>query len=385
VSRERSRVRDDNTKSRRRALGARERRRRARESRERETTTTMTMTMTMTCVPSFVTPRRRAVPVVVVARPRDGARVSASASRGRGERATRSTRRVRRDAGANDEDDGNDDDDAIEAASAIDASIEEMKTLAVDEVEAMMSANEGVRAELARVRSDARTVATREIEKVEANEKERVREAFEEAQQRTEASQSKAERAAEEAAALKRDAVAQAEAKMAALAAEREALREELAKESVGGKWADDAIDEAAEKMESAKAAAVGGGGGGALAAPLLVSQGGGLLSVAFAALSCAVFGVTYRYAVRRDVENSELKGGVVGAFGLARGLSAADVYLRAAALNGDLDVASYAQAALLAGQGVLTFAFAALALEQAFERGIVKPFGVASEEKTRR
>ena len=97
--------------------------------------------------------------------------------------------------------------------------------------------------------------------------------------------------------------------------------------------------------------------------------------------MSCAAFGVTYRYAVRRDVENSELKGGVVGAFGLARGLSAADVYLRAASLEGDLDVASYAQAALLAGQGVLTFAFAALALEQAFERGIVKPFGVASED----
>ena len=102
---------------------------------------------------------------------------------------------------------------------------------------------------------------------------------------------------------------------------------------------------------------------------------------VGAAALSCAAFGVTYRYAVRRDVENSELKGGVVGAFGLARGLSAADVYLRAASLEGDLDVASYAQAALLAGQGVLTFAFAALALEQAFERGIVKPFGVASED----
>jgi len=357
---------------------ARDARERVREQ-KRETTTNMTYG-----VSSFVTPRLRAVPVVGGggARPRHGARVSSASSasprRRRRDRAT--PRDVRRDAGATD-----DDDDAIEAASAIDASIEEMKTLAVDEVEAMMSANEGVRAELARVRSDARTVATREIERVEANEKERVREAFEEAQQRTEASQSKAERAAEEAAALKRDAVAQAEAKMAALAAEREALREELANESAGGKWADDAIDETAEKMESAKAAAVGGVGGGALAAPLLVSQGGGLLSVAFAALSCAVFGVTYRYAVRRDVENSELKGGVVGAFGLARGVSAADVYLRAASLNGDLDVASYAQAALLAGQGVLTFAFAALALEQAFERGIVKPFGVASEEKTRR
>ena len=280
-------------------------------------------------------------------------------------------------------DDEDDADDDAATARAIDASIEEMKTLAEDEVEEMMSANEGVRAELARVRRDARGVVARELERAEANEKERVREAFEEAQERTGEAQSKAERAAEEALALKRDAVTRAEAKISALRVEREALREELARDEGegSGKWADGGIDEAVERVESVKAAVVAGAGGGALAAPLLVSQGGGTAAVGAAALSCAAFGVTYRYAVRRDVENSELKGGVVGAFGLARGLSAADVYLRAASLEGDLDVASYAQAALLAGQGVLTFAFAALALEQAFERGIVKPFGVASED----
>ena len=46
-------------------------------------------------------------------------------------------------------DDEDDDDDDAATARAIDASIEEMKTLAEDEVEEMMSANEGVRAELA--------------------------------------------------------------------------------------------------------------------------------------------------------------------------------------------------------------------------------------------
>ena len=293
------------------------------------------------------------------------------------------TARVVATAAAAREDDDDDDDDAASTARAIDASIEEIKTLAEDEVEEMMSANEGVRAELARVRRDARGVVARELERAEANEKERVREAFEEAQERTGEAQSKAERAAEEALALKRDAVTRAEAKISALRVEREALREELARDEGegSGKWADGGIDEAVERVESVKAAVVAGAGGGALAAPLLVSQGGGTAAVGAAALSCAAFGVTYRYAVRRDVENSELKGGVVGAFGLARGLSAADVYLRAASLEGDLDVASYAQAALLAGQGVLTFAFAALALEQAFERGIVKPFGVASED----
>ena len=34
-------------------------------------------------------------------------------------------------------------------------------------------------------------------------------------------------------------------------------------------------------------------------------------------AVSCALFGVTYRYAVRGEEANLQLKGGVVAAFGL--------------------------------------------------------------------
>ena len=316
---------------------------------------------------------------VAAARARVASSSAARATRGtppttRPRRAT--TRRATRDAG--------DDEDA----RAIDDAIETLEARAAREIEAMMTSDAGVRAEAERARRDARDVAEREIEKVEQMERERVRTTFEEVQMKTEASQSRAERAAEETLALKRDAVERAEAKMRALEAERAALREELAKEDAsggdgaGGKWADGAsIDEAAEKAESAKSAAVGGASGALLATPLIVSQGGGLVSVGIVAVSCAVFGVTYRYAVRRDLGNNELKGGVVGAFGLARGLSAADVYLRAASLNGDADFATYAQAALLAGQGVLTYAFAALALEQAFARGILKPFGEAPRE----
>jgi len=36
-------------------------------------------------------------------------------------------------------------------------------------------------------------------------------------------------------------------------------------------------------------------------------------------AVSCALFGVTYRYAVRGQEANLQLKGGVVAAFGLVR------------------------------------------------------------------
>ena len=298
---------------------------------------------------------------------------------------TKRTRRRRREGVRSLATGGDDADGAMEAAEAIDASIEALRAQTAEEIENMISADAGVRAELERVRNDARNVAETEIDKAEEKEKQRIESAFEEVQQKTGAVQSKAEQAAVETARLKAEAVQQAEAKMAALEAEREALRRELEREESrgGAKWSDDSIDEAAEKMESAKAAVLGGAGGGALATPLILSQGGGVVSIGIAAVSCAVFGVTYRYAVRKDLGNNELKGGVVGAFGLARGLSAADVYLRAASLNGDAaGFETYAQAALLAGQGVLMYAFAALALEQGFSQGFLKPFGDASASK---
>lgn len=45
----------------------------------------------------------------------------------------------------------------------------------------------------------------------------------------------------------------------------------------------------------------------------LVVSEGAILAT-------CALFGVCYRYMVRRDTQNTHLKGGVVAAFGLTRG-----------------------------------------------------------------
>jgi len=273
------------------------------------------------------------------------------------------------------------DDDAMEIAREIDGKIEAMKDKATEEINAMIDSDASVAAEIARVKASAARVAEGEIDKVERAEKAKVERAFEEMTAKTGEVQSKAEAAALEAAALKADAVAAAEAKMAALASERAALEAELAKEDAkGAKWATP-IDEDAEKVESGKAAALSGVGGAALATPLILSQGGGAISIAIAAASCAVFGVTYRYAVRRDIGNDELKGGVVGAFGLARGLSAADVYLRAAALSGESDFTAYAQAALLTGEGVLMYAFAAIALEQGFQRGFLKPFGEAGEQ----
>jgi hypothetical protein len=68
-----------------------------------------------------------------------------------------------------------------------------------------------------------------------------------------------------------------------------------------------------AERLESAKAAAAAGAAGALAALPLLAGGGGGgllagLLSLGTAGLASALLGVTYRYAVRQDLGNTQLK-----------------------------------------------------------------------------
>jgi hypothetical protein len=46
----------------------------------------------------------------------------------------------------------------------------------------------------------------------------------------------------------------------------------------------------------------------------------GTLLSQAGILVSCALFGVTFRYTMRRDLGNLQLKSGVAAAFGVVRG-----------------------------------------------------------------
>jgi len=177
-------------------------------------------------------------------------------------------------------------------------------------------------------------------------------------------------------------ALADLEAKSAALVAAEAELadaaraRAEILAETGGAAAAGDPDSLSAAKW-GATAALVSAVAGTLLTAPLLLSQSGAsslvaLESVGGVFVSCLVFGVTYRYALRDDLGNRQLKGGVVGAFGLARGLGAADVYLHGSDAGA---VASWAEAALLAGEAVLTFALAGAALEVAFEKDVLKPF----------
>lgn len=88
-------------------------------------------------------------------------------------------------------------------------------------------------------------------------------------------------------------------------------------------------------------------------------------VSVAIAALSGSLFGITYRYAVRRD-HNFQLKTGVILAFALVRGLALVNVG-DALSLQGWPFVTA-------CGDSVLLFGVAGAALEGAMQRQWIRP-----------
>ncbi|MBD2257761.1 hypothetical protein [Pseudanabaena sp. FACHB-2040] len=143
-----------------------------------------------------------------------------------------------------------------------------------------------------------------------------------------------------------------------------------------------------AERLESLKAAVLTGFNAGVVAALLLVahrtqslgwaaafasttaaglSGWGFWVGVAISAFSGSLFGLTYRYAVRRD-SNPQLKLGVVLAFVLVRGLAQVDIG-SALAQRGWPFLAALTESLLL-------FATAGILLDLALQNHWIKPFG---------
>ena len=82
---------------------------------------------------------------------------------------------------------------------------------------------------------------------------------------------------------------------------------------------------------------------------------------------------------MRQDLGNSQLKSGVAGAFGLVRGLAQAEEILKPKLTGGPPSLETIGAAAIAAGEGVLTMALAAVALDIAMRQGLLKPFGTAN------
>ena len=160
-------------------------------------------------------------------------------------------------------------------------------------------------------------------------------------------------------------------------------------------------VDVDAERMETAKAGTAAAAGGvlcslpvavvtaAATAAAATATSGGSasqplidaVVYLGGAAASAFLFGLVYRYALRQDMTNVQLKGGVVAAFGLVRGIGQATEILQNGGSTTPVGTTVNVEvvlgtAAAAMGESMLLFGFASVALEFAFQRGIVKPFG---------
>ena len=135
------------------------------------------------------------------------------------------------------------------------------------------------------------------------------------------------------------------------------------------------------ERLESLKAGGLSGAVAAAVALGLtllntLLGQGPAALipvNLGAAAISGALFGVTYRYIVRQD-GNPQLAAGAVGAFGLVRGLAQLEVRLS------QPPIPPVWWLALTLVESLLLFALIKTLLQVALTRGWIQPFGAAPD-----
>ncbi|KAJ8451093.1 hypothetical protein Cgig2_026902 [Carnegiea gigantea] len=142
------------------------------------------------------------------------------------------------------------------------------------------------------------------------------------------------------------------------------------------------AINRDEERWESVKAASISALVGTLAGLPIYLTKVPAspelLLQLGVTFASCALFGVTFRYAVRRDLDNIQLKTGTSAAFAFVKGL---------ATLTGgralELDSASFLahalDGALFVSQDLFVFIFAAVSLDFCFKTRIVSPFPIRS------
>lgn len=84
-------------------------------------------------------------------------------------------------------------------------------------------------------------------------------------------------------------------------------------------------IDKNEERLESIKAALISAIVGTLAGLPISITQVTSssqlIVPLAINFVSCALFGVTFRYTIRRDLDNVQLKTGTSAAFGLVKGM----------------------------------------------------------------
>ncbi|XP_030540247.1 uncharacterized protein LOC115748021 [Rhodamnia argentea] len=143
-------------------------------------------------------------------------------------------------------------------------------------------------------------------------------------------------------------------------------------------------INREEERWESVKAASVSALVGTLAGLPLSLAQVAAVSQLVLPSgidfISCALFGITFRYAVRRDLDNIQLKTGTSAAFGFVRGLAClgAGPPLE---LNLESFLSHAFSGAVYIAEGLLIFVFAAVALEFCFKMRVLSPFPIERPE----
>ncbi|KAL0324692.1 UNVERIFIED_CONTAM: hypothetical protein Scaly_2436300 [Sesamum calycinum] len=139
-------------------------------------------------------------------------------------------------------------------------------------------------------------------------------------------------------------------------------------------------INKDQERLESVKAATIAAVIGTLAELPIsltyVTSNSELILPLAITFVSCALFGVTFRYAIRRDLDNFQLKSGTSAAFGFVKGLG-----MLGAGPPLELDINSILShafaGAVYVSESLLVFLFAGVALDFFIKLRILSPFPI--------
>uniref|UniRef100_A0A2N9FZC2 Homer protein n=1 Tax=Fagus sylvatica TaxID=28930 RepID=A0A2N9FZC2_FAGSY len=139
-------------------------------------------------------------------------------------------------------------------------------------------------------------------------------------------------------------------------------------------------IDRNEEKVESIKAAVISGLVGTLAGLPIsftqVTSSSQLILPLAINFVSCALFGVTFRYTIRRDLDNIHLKTGTSAAFGFVKGLA-----MLGSGPPLELNTGSFLShgfdGAVFVSENLFLFVFATVGLDYCFKAKLLSPFPI--------
>ncbi|KAI0514298.1 hypothetical protein KFK09_010333 [Dendrobium nobile] len=138
------------------------------------------------------------------------------------------------------------------------------------------------------------------------------------------------------------------------------------------------AISKEVERLESIKAASISSIVGTLASLPLSLYQATSFtvfaLHTTIIFIGTALFGVTFRYTIRRDIDNFQLKTGTSAAFGIIKGLAEIEAG-KPVELNLGSFVSHSIHGAVSVSENIIIFTAAAIALDFCFKMRLLSPF----------